>query len=95
MVTSWLFMHSPLPTTDLLAHSKALEAAGIAISLVMRVPELCFLNALPTWFSEARSPRVPHTPLFGPYVMLKLRSQLPNNSVYGTSVHGHLFRPSK
>jgi len=31
-------MHSPLPTTGLLAHSKALEAAGIAISLVMRVP---------------------------------------------------------
>jgi len=31
-------MHSPLPTTGLIAHSKALEAAGIAISLVMRVP---------------------------------------------------------
>ena len=31
-------MLSPLPTTGLIAHRKALEAAGIAISLVMRVP---------------------------------------------------------
>ncbi len=31
-------MHSPLPTSGLIAHSKALEAAAIAISLVMRVP---------------------------------------------------------
>ena len=33
-----VIMHSPLPTTGLIAHSKALEAAGIAISLVLRVP---------------------------------------------------------
>jgi hypothetical protein len=33
--------------------------------------------------------------LFGPYVMLKLRSQLPNNSVYGTSVRGQYYRPSR
>jgi four helix bundle protein len=38
MITSWLFMHNALPKTGLIAHSKALEAAGIAISLVMRVP---------------------------------------------------------
>ncbi len=31
-------MHSPLPSTGLIAHHKALEAAGIAISLVIRVP---------------------------------------------------------
>ena len=31
-------MHSPLPETGLIAHRKALEAAGIAISLVLRVP---------------------------------------------------------
>ena len=31
-------MHDALPTTGLIAHRKALEAAGIAISLVMRVP---------------------------------------------------------
>ena len=31
-------MHSPLPSTGLIAHHKALDAAGIAISLVMRVP---------------------------------------------------------
>ena len=33
-----VIMHSSLPTTGLIAHRKALEAAGIAISLVMRVP---------------------------------------------------------
>ncbi|HSO24405.1 MAG TPA: four helix bundle protein [Chondromyces sp.] len=31
-------MHNALTTTDLVAHSKALEAAGTAIRLVMRVP---------------------------------------------------------
>jgi len=31
-------MHSPLPESGLIAHRKALEAAAIAISLVMRVP---------------------------------------------------------
>ena len=31
-------MHDSLPATGLIAHDKALEAAGIAISLVMRVP---------------------------------------------------------
>ena len=31
-------MHNALPETGLIAHRKALEAAGIAISLVMRVP---------------------------------------------------------
>ena len=31
-------MHNALPTTGLIAHRKALEAAGIAISLVLRVP---------------------------------------------------------
>ena len=31
-------MHDSLPATGLIAHRKALEAAGIAISLVMRVP---------------------------------------------------------
>ena len=31
-------MHDALPTTGLIAHRKALEAAGIAISLAMRVP---------------------------------------------------------
>ena len=31
-------MHSPLPSTGLIAHRKAHEAAGIAISLAMRVP---------------------------------------------------------
>ena len=31
-------MHDSLPTTGLIAHRKALEAAGIAISLVLRVP---------------------------------------------------------
>jgi len=30
-------MHSPLQPTGLIAHRKALEAAGIAISLVMRL----------------------------------------------------------
>jgi four helix bundle protein len=33
-----VIMHSPLPTIGLIAHDKALEAAGIAISLVLRVP---------------------------------------------------------
>jgi len=33
-----VIMHSALPATGLIAHSKALEAAGIAISLVTRVP---------------------------------------------------------
>jgi four helix bundle protein len=33
-----VIMHSPLPSTGLIAHHKALEAAGIAISLVIRVP---------------------------------------------------------
>ena len=33
-----VIMRNALPSTDLIAHSKALEAAGIAISLVMRVP---------------------------------------------------------
>ena len=31
-------MHDSLPATGLIAHDKALVAAGIAISLVMRVP---------------------------------------------------------
>jgi len=31
-------MHDSLPTHGLIAHDKALEAAGIAISLVLRVP---------------------------------------------------------
>ena len=31
-------MRNALPTTGLIAHSKALEAAAIAISLVLRVP---------------------------------------------------------
>ncbi len=31
-------MHDALQTTGLIAHSKALEAAGMAISLVLRVP---------------------------------------------------------
>ena len=31
-------MHEPLPSHGLAAHAKAVEAAGIAISLVMRVP---------------------------------------------------------
>ena len=31
-------MRNALPTTGLIAHRKALEAAGIAISLVLRVP---------------------------------------------------------
>jgi len=31
-------MSSPLASSDLMAHSKALEAAGAAIKLVMRVP---------------------------------------------------------
>ncbi|MBD3872669.1 MAG: four helix bundle protein [Acidobacteria bacterium] len=31
-------MHNALPATGLIAHRKALEAAGIAISLVLRVP---------------------------------------------------------
>ena len=31
-------MRNALPPTGLIAHSKALEAAGIAISLVLRVP---------------------------------------------------------
>ena len=31
-------MRNALPTTGLIAHSKALEAAGIAISLVLRAP---------------------------------------------------------
>ena len=38
----------------------------------------------------SRSPRVPHTLLFGPKVREKLRVQLPNNSVYGTSVRGQV-----
>ena len=33
-----VIMHNALPTTGLIAHRKALEAAGIAISLVIRVP---------------------------------------------------------
>jgi four helix bundle protein len=33
-----VIMHEPRTNTDLIAHSKALEAAGIAIKLVMRVP---------------------------------------------------------
>ena len=33
-----VIMHDSLPATGLIAHDKALEAAGIAISLVMRVP---------------------------------------------------------
>ena len=33
-----VIMHNALPTTGLIAHRKALEAAGIAISLVLRVP---------------------------------------------------------
>ena len=33
-----VIMHSPPPGNDLIVHRKALEAAGIAISLVMRVP---------------------------------------------------------
>jgi four helix bundle protein len=33
-----VIMHNPLPSTGLVAHDKALEAAGIAISLVLRVP---------------------------------------------------------
>ena len=33
-----VIMHSPLPTTSLIAHDRAIEAAGIAIALVMRVP---------------------------------------------------------
>jgi len=33
-----VIMDSSLPTTGLIAHRKALEAAGISISLVMRVP---------------------------------------------------------
>jgi four helix bundle protein len=31
-------MQSALPKTTLIAHSKALEAAGLAITLVIRVP---------------------------------------------------------
>ena len=31
-------MHNALPATGLIVHRKALEAAGIAIALVMRVP---------------------------------------------------------
>ncbi|MEE4272622.1 MAG: four helix bundle protein [Thermoanaerobaculales bacterium] len=31
-------MHEQRPTTKLIAHSKAIEAAGIAISLVLKVP---------------------------------------------------------
>jgi four helix bundle protein len=33
-----VIMRNALPTTGLIAHSKALEAAGIAIGLVLRVP---------------------------------------------------------
>ena len=33
-----VIMRNALPTTGLIAHRKALEAAGIAISLVLRVP---------------------------------------------------------
>ncbi len=33
-----VIMRNALPTPGLAAHSKALEAAGIAISLVLRVP---------------------------------------------------------
>ena len=33
-----VIMRNALPTTGLIAHEKALEAAGIAISLVLRVP---------------------------------------------------------
>jgi four helix bundle protein len=33
-----VIMHNALPDTGLIAHRKALEAAGIAISLVLRVP---------------------------------------------------------
>ncbi len=33
-----VIMRNALPTTGLIAHGKALEAAGMAISLVLRVP---------------------------------------------------------
>ena len=33
-----VIMRNPVPTPGLIAHHKALEAAGIAISLVMSVP---------------------------------------------------------
>lgn len=33
-----VIMHDALPDSSLIAHSKALEAAGIALALVMRVP---------------------------------------------------------
>ena len=61
-----LAMHDVQQSTRFDALEKATTAAGIATSLVIRVPELCFLNALPTWFSEARSPRVPLPRVVGP-----------------------------
>jgi hypothetical protein len=58
MVTSGLFlntrvaveitMHDVQQPTRFDALEKATTAAGIAISLVIRAPELCFLVALPT-----------------------------------------------
>jgi four helix bundle protein len=38
MNTPEVTMRDALPTTGLIAHRKALEAAGIAISMVLRVP---------------------------------------------------------
>jgi four helix bundle protein len=38
MNTPEVTMHATLPTTGLVAHRKALEAAGMAIKLVLRVP---------------------------------------------------------
>ena len=37
-------MSKAVPNTNLVAHEKALEAAGIAIKLVMRVPAPLMLN---------------------------------------------------
>jgi len=38
MINQEVIMHNPLPTTGLIAHDKAFEAASMAISLVPRVP---------------------------------------------------------
>ena len=38
MNTQEVTMHETRPSTKLIAHSKALDAAGIAISLVLKVP---------------------------------------------------------
>jgi four helix bundle protein len=38
MHTPEVTMHDALPTTGLIAYRKAMEAAGIAISIVLRVP---------------------------------------------------------